>query len=148
MTELAPLLLEKLAGGGEVTLTVTGSSMFPLLRHRIDSVVMAKAPSGRLRRYDIALYRRKDGTYILHRIVAVEGDCYLAIGDGQWQGEMVGPDQIIGVVRGIWCSGRYLSCNQLLYRAYAVVWTQLMPLRRYLLAGILGLRRMGKGDGH
>lgn len=146
MEELAPLLAEKLADGGEVVMTVTGSSMYPVLRDQVDSVLLVSAPGGRVRMCDIPLYRRRDGAYILHRVVAIHGDRYLTAGDGQGQGEMVESDQIIGVVRGFWRKGRYLPCSHPGYRLYAVLWTWLMPVRRYLLRGILMLLRQGKGE--
>ncbi len=145
MEALAPLLVEKLADGGEVVMTVTGNSMYPMLRDQADSVLLVSESGGRVRMHDIPLYRRRDGAYILHRVVAIHGDRYLTAGDGQGQSEMIESDQVIGVVRGFWRNERYLSCSHPAYRLYAVLWTWLMPVRRYLLRAILMLLRHGKG---
>ena len=69
--ELSPLIDEHLENGGEVIFTITGDSMKPMLYHRRDKVILAKSNAGHLNKYDIALFTRADGKYILHRIFAV-----------------------------------------------------------------------------
>ena len=49
-----------------------GVSMYPLLRDGRDSVVI-RPPEGRLRKYDVPLYR-VGPKYVLHRIVRVLPD--------------------------------------------------------------------------
>ena len=80
MEELCPMIQELLAGGSTVQLTVTGISMRPMLLHRRDQVELAKAPS-KLKRCDIPLYQRQNGSYVLHRIVKVEKDGTYALYD-------------------------------------------------------------------
>lgn len=46
--------------------TTVGTSMEPLLRTRRDVVVIEK-PAGRLKKYDVPLYRRGED-YVLHRM--------------------------------------------------------------------------------
>lgn len=47
--------------------TTAGTSMWPMLRDRRDTIVV-RPVEGRLRPYDIALYRRGNA-YILHRVI-------------------------------------------------------------------------------
>ena len=54
-------------------LQVTGSSMTPFLAPGRDSVLLTK-PGERLRRGDIALYRRDSGSYIMHRVYRCGSD--------------------------------------------------------------------------
>ena len=55
--------------------TIVGDSMMPLLRNRRDTVKIIPV-SGRLKKYDLPLYKRPDGKYVLHRIVKVKKDHY------------------------------------------------------------------------
>ena len=71
------------AKGETVCLTITGGSMTPFLVHGRDSIRFAK-PSGPLRRGDMAFYRRRNGQYVMHRIVRVDRQGnYYAAGDAQ-----------------------------------------------------------------
>ena len=57
----------------------SGVSMWPMIRDRCDTVVV-RPPCGRLRRFDVALYKRDD-RYVLHRVVEVLADSYVICGD-------------------------------------------------------------------
>ncbi|MDD4239235.1 MAG: S24/S26 family peptidase [Desulfotomaculaceae bacterium] len=130
MRELSPLLTEVLENAGEVTLTITGNSMLPLLRHRRDKVCLVK-PDGKLKKYDIPLFLRADGKYILHRIVGVKADGYVIIGDNQYLKEyQVRHSQVIGVVKGFWRNGKFISCDDFGYRVYSRLWVYGYPFRR------------------
>ena len=83
LAELMPLICEKLEEGREVTFSPHGSSMLPLLKEGRDTVTLAK-PAGKLKKYDIPLYRRENGQFVLHRVVRV-GDTYTCIGDNQFE---------------------------------------------------------------
>lgn len=72
LDEYIPLICEVINSGGEFRLYPRGTSMLPLLRQGIDSVALV-APQT-LKRGDILLYRRKNGQYVLHRLVRVRRD--------------------------------------------------------------------------
>jgi len=130
MSELSPLMKEILENGGEVVFTVKGNSMTPLLRHGRDEVCIVKPQDNILRKYDIPLFVRKDGKYILHRIVKVKPDGYVVMGDNQKTKEYpVLPSQVIGVVKGVWRGGKYISCDNLWYRLYCRLWALGYPIR-------------------
>ncbi len=136
LSELSSFLLEILQDGGEVILTVTGCSMAPMLRHRRDKVCLAKSPEEPLQKYDLPLFIRSDGRYILHRIVEVAPSGYTVMGDNQCVREYpVLPSQVIGVVRGFWRDGRYIACNNPLYLLYCRLWCFLHPVRLACLKG-------------
>ena len=61
MEELMPLLQLQMETGGSARLTVTGSSMMPMLRDRKDQVFLEPI-TGPLKKGDLPLYRRTDGT--------------------------------------------------------------------------------------
>ena len=77
--ELLPLIREQLAQGGSVRIAPNGTSMLPMLRQGMDTVVLSPVPE-RLQKYDIPFYRRDNGQFVLHRITAV-GETYACIGD-------------------------------------------------------------------
>lgn len=134
MWSLSPLMAEVLDNDGEVTFTVTGNSMRPLLRHRRDKVCIVRPQGNPLQKYDIPLFVRKDGKYILHRIAAVKPDGYVIIGDNQWEKEYpVQHTQVVGVVKGIWRDGRYISCEDSCYLTYCRLWLISYPFRRLYL---------------
>lgn len=132
LSELSPLINEALKNGDEVVFTITGNSMAPLLRHRRDKVRLVGAGIKPLGKHDIPLYLRRDGKYILHRIIAVKKDGYVTAGDNQVNKEYpVYPSQVIGVVNGIWRDGAYISGDDFRYRIYCWLWSFLYPIRRY-----------------
>lgn len=136
MSELRPLMSEILQDGREVILTATGTSMLPLLRHKKDRVCLVKPGEQPLKKYDLPLFVREDGKYILHRIVEVTPEGYRVAGDNQWVIEHpVRHSQVIGVVQGILRGGRYISCDGFLYRVYCRLWVSAYPVRRLCLKG-------------
>jgi len=143
MEELCPMIQELLAGGSTVQLTVTGISMRPMLMHRRDQVELTMAPS-KLHRYDIPLYKRENGSYILHRIIKVDQNgTYTCAGDGQTHLETgVRQEQVIAVVQSFTRKGKTISCKNKGYQLYARVWTVLLPIRPILLQMI---KALGKG---
>lgn len=115
---LMPLMLEHLASGQSVAFSPQGESMLPMLRSGKDSVILSPAPE-RLKKYDVALYQRENGRYILHRVVKVEGDAYVMIGDHQLRFEgSVSHSQILAVVTAFYRNGKYHTVTEPGYRLY------------------------------
>ena len=98
--------------------TPIGTSMMPMIRARIDTVKLVK-PQRKLRKYDVILYQRKDGTYVLHRIIGVKKNSYVLCGDNQFIKEFnVTDDMIIGVVDGFYRGEEYVSNDNKKYIKY------------------------------
>ena len=98
--------------------TPIGTSMMPMIRQRLDTVKLVK-PQGKLKKYDVILYQRKDGTYVLHRIIGVKKNSYILCGDNQFVKERnVTDDMIIGVVDGFYREEKYISNDDLEYIKY------------------------------
>lgn len=133
MSELSPVMTEIMDAGGEVAFTPSGVSMMPMLRDRKDKVILVKAAFP-LKRYDLPLYRRDDGRYILHRVVDVREDgTYVMCGDNQWVREYgIRDDNIIGVVRAFERNGRYHECTDRSYILYCRFWGFIYPIRKFL----------------
>lgn len=121
MEELMPLIAECLSNGQSVTFSPRGVSMLPMLRQGLDCVTLSPV-QGRLKKYDLPLYRREDGHYVLHRIVAV-GDTYTCIGDNQYRVEHgVRHEQIVAVVSAFSRGDKQYTVDHLGYRLYCRVW--------------------------
>ncbi|MBO4853555.1 MAG: hypothetical protein J5482_00210 [Oscillospiraceae bacterium] len=119
-----------LAQNGIYVSPTVGVSMRPMLRQGKDRVILMP-PQGRLKKYDVPLYRRgKD--YVLHRIVAVRPDDYVVLGDNCIAREYVRDEQIIGVLTGFYRGERYVKLTDPFYRAYRFLWQGTWPLRRLL----------------
>ena len=131
ISDLHGLITETLQNDGKVILTITGTSMLPLLRHKKDCVCLIRPQEACLKKYDLPLFIRNDGSYILHRIVKVSSEGYKVCGDNQVLIEYpVRHSQVIGVVQGIFRKDLYFSADAFLYRLYSMVWVCAYPLRR------------------
>jgi len=133
MEDLSPLIEELINGGTDIVLTVTGNSMYPLLRNKKDRVLLTRV-SGRLKKYDIPLYMREGGQYVLHRIIKVKKDCYYLNGDNQTFVEKpIYHHQIKAVVREIQRGGRVMSVRHPLYLLYSRVWVWFFASRKLMM---------------
>ena len=145
---------EILGKGQSLVYTNVGRSMMPLLRQRRDILIIEPRPSGRLKKYDVPLYKRGK-KYILHRIVDVTDTGYVIIGDNNTFYEYdVTDDMILGVLTGFvrndpagieklmfWkkdrrMKGKRFSTEDRAYRAYVRIWCGCLPAR----IGILKFR--------
>lgn len=134
MDELSPLIVGLIDEGFDVTLTVTGNSMRPMLTHLRDSVVLTSCDPNTLKVGDIPLYRRECGTYVLHRIIKVHNDVYDISGDHQWVLEKGVPkSQVLCVVKGFTRNGEYYSCDNKGYKLYSFLWRKLFVLRKLIM---------------
>ena len=135
---------EILERDGRLIYTNVGDSMRPLIREGRDLLVIEK-PAGRLKRYDVPLYRRDSGQYVLHRVLRVREADYVLCGDNRWHRETGVTDrQILGVLAAVIRDGKELPVTDRRYRLYVHLWCDLFPLRAVLLMGIRILKRMGK----
>ena len=130
LDDLMPLIRERLAAGQTVSFFPNGVSMLPMLRQGRDSVELSPAPE-RLKKYDLPLYQRDNGQYVLHRVVAV-GEDYTCIGDNQFLLEPgVEHRQVIALVTAFTRDGRRIEVTDLRYQIYCRLWCASRPLRHF-----------------
>ncbi len=146
--DITPVIEELILSGTDVRLCVTGNSMFPMLRSRQDSVIITKAPD-RLKKYDLPLYRRQNGEYILHRIVKEKNGEYFMNGDNQYTVEYgIDRDAIIGIVSAFYRKGKRIEVSSSLYRLYCMLWVAARPFRgiviRVYLSTVVKIKRRKK----
>ena len=143
-----------LADEGFYVSTTVGMSMYPMLRDRRDRVVIRPVGEARLKKYDLPLYRRPDGKYVLHRVIGVREGYYIIRGDNTYRKEKVPDEWILGYVAEFYRKGKHKTANQKSYRAYARLWNWIFPLRflfvkcRAVLSkikhGVIGIFRKDK----
>ena len=129
LNEILPLINEILDANSEVSFTPSGTSMLPLLRHQKDKVVL-KRPKGKLKKYDVPLYRRDDGSFVLHRVIGVRPDGYVMCGDNQTVKEYhIKDESIIAVMSSFYRNNKHIYCDSFSYRTYSRLWVLSLPCR-------------------
>lgn len=141
MDEMGAIIKEQLQNGGRVRFTPKGVSMLPMLRNNQD-VVLLEEKKGKLKKYDLPLYQRQSGKYVLHRVVGLSDDgTYVMCGDNQVIREYgITDESIVGIVSEFERKGKKYSCDHKGYMIYCRVWVALLPIRKVcrLLRRILG----------
>ena len=133
--------------GAAAPLVISGSSMSPFLVHGRDTVYLSR-PAGQLRRGDMALYRRDNGQYVLHRVYRVEGKRYTMVGDAQAELEHgIREDQILAVVKRVLRKGKAVEPGCVLWFFFEKVWIRMVPLRRPVMRFYSLIRRKNETHG-
>lgn len=135
---LPPEMLDQLLGLLEeaetVPLVISGGSMTPFLVHGRDTVYLSKVKAP-LKKGDMILYRRDNGTYILHRICSVDGETYTLVGDAQTRLEPgVRRDQVLATVKAVCRKGKILRSGCFWWDFFERVWIRVIPLRPAVMA--------------
>lgn len=102
MKEAEPIFRAVLESGGTFRLMPRGNSMRPTIIPGRDGVSLVRL-EGQASVYDILLYQRADGSFVLHRVAAIASDgSYTMCGDHQVVLEKgVRQEDVVGVVTAI-----------------------------------------------
>ena len=140
IAEYDELIREVLASGGEFRLYPHGTSMLPLIRQGVDSVAL-RSLTRPPRKFDILFYKRRDGSYILHRVKEVTKDGLVLWGDNHTMLEYgITEENIIGYAARIFRGETELDCQSLRYRLYLQLW-QFKAIRSLVLPIAYRLRK-------
>lgn len=140
MDTIMPVIKEQLALGQSVKFSPRGISMLPMLRQETDSIELSPLTEP-IKKYDIPLYQRDNGHYVLHRVVAV-GESLTCIGDNQYTCERgIRTDQLIGVVTAFYRGSKRHTTDEIGYRTYCVLWHKSRKIRHFALRGARWIRR-------
>lgn len=132
LDEIYPLIKEVISGGGKFTFKPSGSSMKPFIRPGRDAVNLTWADNPG--KYDIVLYRRKNGQFVLHRIVAEDEKGFVMCGDNQWTKEYnITRDMIIAKVSGVIRNGHTVECSSKRSMIFAHLWCDAFGFRKAYL---------------
>lgn len=127
--DLMPLIRDTLEAGQSVRFSPKGTSMLPMLRQGLDSVTLSPLPQ-QLHKYDLPLYRRPNGQYVLHRVIRV-GETYTCMGDNQFIAEPgLRHEQMIALVTAFHRGDRLYDVHSIPYRLYCRLWHYSRPIRR------------------
>jgi len=139
MNKITSTFESELEKNGKLLYTNAGDSMLPLIKQGRDVLIITKKPEGRLKKYDIPLYKRDSGQYVLHRILKVRQEDYVICGDNRWFREYGITDRhIIGVLTGMVRDGKEISLSSAKYRLYAHLWCDFF----YIRAAVLWVKRL------
>ncbi|MBQ7955990.1 MAG: S24/S26 family peptidase [Lachnospiraceae bacterium] len=124
--------LEKiLAEGNAVRVKPQGFSMYPIVVPGRDEVIIEPIENKKLKRGDVALYRREGSILVLHRIWKRRGDDFYFVGDNQT--EVEGPlplTQIKGVMVFLIRKGKEIPVTHPGYVLLTRGWLFLRPFRQ------------------
>ena len=137
---------EQLELHGRIIYTNVGDSMMPFIKQGRDVLIIEKAV-GPLKKYDVPLYRRKSGQYVLHRIIKAGGGGYRICGDNRISVERgLTDEEIIGVLVGLIRDGKEISLDTLRYKLYCFYICDLFFVRFVIFKFRALLRRIfGRG---
>lgn len=119
--------------------------MWPMLRDRRDTIAV-RPIEGRLRPYDVALYKR-GSAYILHRVIKANEGCYRIIGDNCLTYEEVPESDILGRLDEFWRGERRCIPRSYSWLLYARIWHALLPIRKALKRIHFAAKRVAKKIG-
>lgn len=123
---------EAIREGHTVTINVKGYSMRPFLEHCRDKVRLA--PFTDLKVGDAVLAEFSPDDYVLHRIVEIDGDVVVMMGDGNLRNkEVCGKEDVVGVVTHYIRRGKTIPASDPRLQRRVRWWRKLLSVRRYLL---------------
>ena len=130
---------------GRLVYSNVGDSMMPFIRQGRDLVIISQKPEGRLKKYDVPLYKRDTGQYVLHRILKVRQDDYVICGDNRYSREYgIGDRNIIGVLTAIDHNGTVVPVTDRKYMFKVHLWCDFFYVRAFILRLRTYIRRIRK----
>ena len=102
---------EQLQKDGFLLKLTIGKSMEPML-HQWQEQPVIKALGRKPKRFDVVLFKRNNGQYVLHRIIGMKGDRYRIRGDNCYETELVSASQLLGILEGFYRGERYIDCEK------------------------------------
>lgn len=113
--------VQELVKNGVIAFVPSGNSMWPTLKHKGQSVIV-KLKTEKLKPMDVALYRREDGTNVLHRVMHATDFGYVMCGDSQFTFEKVKEECVVGIMAGFYRGKRYVEVTDPDYIEQVKTW--------------------------
>ena len=145
LSDLIPTIREVVNAGNEATFIPNGKSMRPFLEGGRDKIVLVKA-SFPLKKYDVPLYVRDDGSIVLHRVIKVtnttDGPLYFFRGDNTWETEEgITNKHIVAMVSKFCRKGKWHSVKDKGYLFYCAFWCKTFSVRKFLFLSLSLFKR-------
>lgn len=127
MEETIRKVLDK---GGSFTFYPRGTSMQPFVVQGRDKITLELLPD-QVKKYDVILYKRENGAFVLHRVVGKKRDGYVFRGDNQFVKEYgIKREQMIGIMTEVVRGDDVIRVNDTGHRLWAMLWVHTVLLRR------------------
>ncbi len=137
MADMYPVIKEVIENGGEVSIIATGDSMMPMLTDGRDSIVLTQR-TGKLKKYDLPFYRRKNGVFVVHRVVKIVNGEYILCGDNQFSLEKdITDKEVIAMVKSFTRNNKTYTVESKKYKLYCIFWVN----SRWFRQKYTGLKR-------
>ncbi len=129
-----PAINEMLNEGLDVEFTVSGNSMWPLLKHGRDKITLTAYNDEAVKKGDIILFEALPSKYLLHRVTRVSEANFETTGDrNTFRDGTFHKDCIIGKAVKITRKGKAHKISSLIMRTYAFCWMSTFIIRKPLL---------------
>lgn len=138
ITAMSPIIYEIVSSGGSVRLDIRGTSMMPLLRSERDAVLLKKAEN--IVKYDVVLFKKKDGKIALHRIVDIKDDTYTIIGDNQYKFDYAVSKEAL-IAKAVEFHRGNHRIGETTIRVFGLMWYATYPLRNFTRKGLTWIKR-------
>lgn len=143
---LFPVIEAMLSEGRPVRFTVSGNSMWPLISHNRDSVLLVPCDAKHLKKGDIILFQTSATHYVLHRITKSVPGGYITTGDGNLHRDGFVPTEAIRAkVSTVYRKDKTIDCDCWYWKILFHVWMALFPFRRFFIKVLSSPRFPGKG---
>lgn len=123
-----------------------GVSMLPMIVQDRDlMIVRKKNPEERLKKFDVAIYVSPTHKYVLHRIIKVDDNGYVFLGDNCVKKEYgIREEQVIAVLTAFVHNGKKIEVTDFGYKFYSRFWYYIYPLRMIFKKTKFFFRRIKK----
>lgn len=108
----------------------SGVSMLPMIKSGKDVVVIRKKGK-RLGVFDVALYKRSENVYVLHRVIALTDTGYIIRGDNCYENETVDENSVIGVLETYFKGEKQVDLGGKKYLNYVKKRISNYPVRKF-----------------
>ena len=108
----------------------SGVSMLPMIKSGKDVVVIRKKGK-RLGVFDVALYKRSENVYVLHRVIALTDTGYIIRGDNCYENESVDENSVIGVLETYFKGEKQVDLGGKKYLNYVKKRISNYPVRKF-----------------
>jgi len=141
--EFMPVIRAALERGQTVRMTVTGSSMLPFIHN--GDVVDLHPVSSLPKRGDVVLAKCRQGRYVLHRVIRLEGNMFFLRGDAQRHlEESLTARDVLGRIDISYHHGRPRVLCSGVWHLVWLLWTHSAPFGPLLLQFAIRIRRIGR----
>lgn len=143
--ELFSIAEEIVNEGKQIPFIVSGMSMWPLLMHGRDTVILEKCDIEHLSVGAIVLVKTPVNKYLLHRVSSVKGEYFETTGDGNcFRDGYFHKSTVVAYSKTIIRKGKKIDLSLFCYRILMKIWLWGFPVRKHLLRiiQIPGIRRI------